>query len=62
MIEEQWIELLRNKSLFPLEATLRDGAGGERLSFKVTALERKKIDETLFKVPEGFHEIQPPPF
>ena len=62
LLEEKWIELLQNKSLFPLEAVLRDGRGGERLSFKVTAIERKKIDETLCKLPEGFHEIQPPNF
>ena len=62
LLEEQWIELLQNKSLFPLEAVLHDGRGGERLSFKVNSIERKKIDVTLFKVPEGFHEIQPPNF
>ena len=64
MLEEQWVELLRNKSLFPLEATLRSEPGGqERLSFKVSLIERKKIENgNLFSVPKDFYEIQPPQF
>ena len=64
MIEEQWVELLQKKSLFPLEATLRSEPGGqERLSFKVSHLDRKKIDPgELFSVPKDFYEIQAPQF
>jgi uncharacterized protein DUF4412 len=64
MLEEQWVELLQKKSLFPLEATLRmEHGGSERLSFKVDKIEKKKIDnDALFKVPENYYEIQPPPF
>lgn len=64
MLEEQWVELLQKKSLFPLEATLRSDPGGqERLSFKVSHIDRKKIDPgELFSVPKDFYEIQPPQF
>ena len=64
MIEEQWVEMLQKKSLFPLEATLRSEPGGqERLSFKVSRIDRMKIDHgDLFSVPKNFYEIQPPPF
>ena len=64
MIEEQWVELLQKKSLFPLEATLRSDPGGqERLSFKVSHIGRKKIEPVdLFSVPKDFYEIQPPQF
>ena len=64
LIEEQWVELLQKKSLFPLEATLRSEPGGqERLSFKVSHLDRKKIEPgDLFSVPKDFYEIQPPQF
>ncbi len=64
MIEEQWVELLQRKSLFPLEATLRSEPGGqERLSFKVSHIDRKKIDPgDLFSVPKDLYEILPPQF
>ena len=64
MIEEQWVELLQKKSLFPLEATLRMESGGpERFSFKVEKIQKKKIDNGgLFAVPKDFYEIQPPSF
>jgi hypothetical protein len=67
MLEEQWVELLQKKSLFPLEATLRMEHGGpERLSFKVDKIEKKKIDppeaEKLFQPPENYYEIQAPQF
>lgn len=62
MLEEQWVELLQKKSLFPLEATLRmDSGGPERLSFKVEKIEERKLDDGgLFAVPKDFYEIQPP--
>jgi hypothetical protein len=65
MLEEEWVELLQKKSLFPLEATLRMEHGSqERLSFKVEKLEKKKIDPATagFQPPENYYEIQPPPF
>lgn len=64
MLEEQWIELLQNKSLFPLEASLKmDPGGQERLSFKIDKIEKKKIDdEKLFQPPEKYIEIQAPQF
>ena len=67
MLEEQWIELLQKKSLFPLEATLRmEPNGPERLSFKVDTIERKHIAsseaEKLFAAPVKYFEIEPPHF
>ncbi|OAI42681.1 hypothetical protein AYO41_00675 [Verrucomicrobia bacterium SCGC AG-212-E04] len=62
MLEETWPELLRNQSLFPLEAILKMEPGGqERLSFKVDKIKVKKIeDEKLFAPPDNFLEIQAP--
>ena len=67
MLEETWPELLHNKGLFPLEATLKmDPGGQERLSFKVDKIESasrtgsKKIDDKLFQPPEKYIEIQAP--
>jgi hypothetical protein len=64
MLEETWPELLRNKSLFPLEATLRmEPNSQERLSFKMDKIDKKKIDdEKLFQPPEKYIEIQAPQF
>jgi hypothetical protein len=67
MLEETWPELLHNKNLFPLEATLKmDPGGQERLSFKVDKIESasrtgsKKIDDKLFQPPEKYIQIDAP--
>jgi hypothetical protein len=61
MIEETWPEKLREKSLFPIEATLKMEPGGqERLSFKVGKIDSAKadkIDPNLFQPPEKYIEI-----
>ena len=64
MLEEQWVELLQKKSLFPLEATLTmEPNGQERLSFKVDKIEKKRIDDAAaFSPPKDFYEIQAPQF
>lgn len=64
MLEETWPELLRERSLFPLEATLKMEPGSqERLSFKVEKIERKKIDDPkLFQPPENYIQIESPQF
>jgi hypothetical protein len=64
MLEEQWIEVLQNKSLFPMEVASRlEGTTQERLFFKVDKIEKKKIDnEKLFQPPEKYIEIQAQPF
>lgn len=70
MIEETWPELLRAKSLFPMEATLKmEPNGQERLSFKIDKIDSPsrtgggKIDnDKLFEAPEGYQEIQAPQF
>ena len=66
MLEETWPELVHNKNLFPLEATLKmDPGGQERLSFKIDKIEKsepdgRKIDAKLFQPPEKYIEIQAP--
>ena len=70
MIEETWPELLRNKSLFPVEAVLKMEPGGqERLSFKIDKIDSpsrtggSKIDnDALFAPPEKYVEINAPQF
>jgi hypothetical protein len=68
MIEETWPELLRRKSLFPLEAILLARPGGQaRLTFRVDKIERKKIEsepdwQKLFQPPDKYIEIQAPRF
>ena len=65
ILDEIWPELLRNRSLFPIEATLKmDLDGRERLSFKIDKIEADKrglkIDDKLFQPPEKYVEIQAP--
>jgi hypothetical protein len=64
ILEEQWIEVLQNKSLFPMEAASRlEGTNQERLFFKVDKIENKKIDNgALFKPPENYQQFQAPQF
>ena len=65
MIEEEWVGLLQKQSLFPLEASLSTEAGNEQFTFKVTAVERKKVDDAdgkRFAPPAGYLETSPPPF
>lgn len=62
--EEEWSHLLRRESLFPMEVRLcLSPSSEERILFKVEKIERKKIEDVgLFEVPDGFREIQAPPF
>ena len=62
MLEETWPDVLQEKSLFPLEVTLKLEPGGmQRLSFKVDKIEKQKIEnEKLFQPPEKYLEIQAP--
>jgi len=62
MLEEQWATLLRDKSLFPLQAALRmEGGGAAQFTFAVDKIDKKKIgDEKLFHPPEKYLEIQTP--
>ena len=64
MIEESWAKLLRDQSLFALEATLKmEAEGHERLSFKIDKIEKKKIaDDQLFQPPDKYLEIEVPGF
>lgn len=64
-LHESWPATLREKGLFPMLAILKDEDGEhEILRFEVTSFdpEKKPEDASLFKVPPGFHEIEPLPF
>lgn len=65
MIEEQWPELVKEKKLFPLLATLKFDNGAERYRFEVQSVTPEKLtagDEQLFQPPTNYFEIQPLPF
>jgi hypothetical protein len=65
MIEETWAELIRQRKLFPLLASLRFESGPERYRFEVQAVRRETIADPegrLFKPPTGYHETDPLPF
>jgi hypothetical protein len=65
MIGEIWPELVRQRKLFPLRATLRFESGSERYRFEVQAVHRETIADpegSLFGPPAGYHEIDPLPF
>jgi hypothetical protein len=61
-IEENWPELLRDKSLFPLEAIFLTQSGGQsRLTFRVDKIDRHKVeDNKLFEPPKNYIEIEAP--
>jgi hypothetical protein len=64
-IEEQWVELLKARKLFPLRVVLKLENGPERLRFEVTAIEPGKIDPldgAPFQPPPDYHELEPLPF
>ena len=65
MLEEQWGELVADKKLFPLVASLHYDNGAERLRFEVTSVSTTKIAETsakLFQPPADYNEVEPLPF
>jgi hypothetical protein len=65
MIEEQWVELVKAKNLFPLLAIAKFENGPERMRFEVKSIKPQKIEDPdglLFQPPPGYLEIQPLPF
>ena len=65
MMEERWGELLKEKKLFPLSATLKFESGPERLRFEVKSIKPEKItevDTAVFQPPPDYHEMRPLPF
>jgi hypothetical protein len=64
-IEEQWAELLTQRKLFPLFASMKFENGVERFRFEVKSITPQKVrdpDGALFLPPPGFHEVEPAPF
>ena len=65
LLEEQWPELVADRKLLPLVASLRYDNGAERYRFEVNSVKPEKIsdpDGKLFQPPKDYHEIQPLPF
>lgn len=64
MLEEEWAALLQKQNLFPLEAILLMQTQQQaRYTFKVDKIDNRKIeDDSLFKAPAEYFEIQAPPF
>jgi hypothetical protein len=75
MLEDQWGDLLKAKKLFPLLAVLKferspaqpgqqsQTAGPDRMRFEVKSITPEKItDESLFRPPPDYQEVQPVSF
>ena len=61
-IEDRWAELLRERKLFPLLATLKSDQGPERLRFEVKSITPEEVkDQSLFQTPPDYQEIPPLP-
>lgn len=65
LIEERWADLLKERKLFPLFASLKFDNGTERFRFEVKSITPEKIrdpDGALFQPPAPYHEVEPAPF
>lgn len=51
---KSWEKALQGKNLFPLRIVNKDKKGKETNRMEVTAIDKKKLDEALFTVPEGY--------
>ncbi|MBL9202204.1 MAG: DUF4412 domain-containing protein [Opitutaceae bacterium] len=51
---KSWEKALQGKNLFPLRIVNKDKKGNETNRMEATAIEKKKLDEALFTVPEGY--------
>jgi hypothetical protein len=54
---KSWEKALQGKNLFPLRIVNKDKKGNETNRMEVTAIEKKKLDEALFTVPEGYNKF-----
>ncbi|MDP3072814.1 MAG: DUF4412 domain-containing protein [Opitutaceae bacterium] len=52
-----WERALQGKSLFPLRIVSKDKKGKETHRMEVTAIEKKKLPESLFAVPAGYSKF-----
>jgi hypothetical protein len=52
-----WEKALQGKNLFPLRIVNKDKKGNETNRMEVVAIEKKKLEEALFTVPEGFNKF-----
>ena len=65
ILEERWSELMAERKLFPLLASVKLSSGLERYRFEVNSIHAAKLsekDEQGFQTPQDYFEIMPRPF
>ncbi|MBI4428140.1 MAG: DUF4412 domain-containing protein [Ignavibacteriales bacterium] len=55
-----WEEEIRAKGFFPLRTLTRNAEGKEEARMEVTKIEKKALDASLFKAPEGWQKMEMP--
>lgn len=56
----RWDEELQLRGLFPLKLTQQDSNGTDVYKFEVLKIQRKPVNEALFRIPEGYEKIDNP--
>jgi hypothetical protein len=57
-----WVQEIRSKGFFPLRAVTKNAEGKEESRMEVTKVEKKSLDASLFKAPEGWQKMEMPMF
>lgn len=52
-----WVRAFAGKELFPLRTVTKDKKGKETFRMEATAIEKGKLPDTLFAIPEGYSEF-----
>ncbi len=55
-----WEEEIRAKGFFPLRTLTKNSEGKEESRMEVTKIEKKQLDDSLFKAPEGWQKMDMP--
>ncbi|MBI3004999.1 MAG: DUF4412 domain-containing protein, partial [Ignavibacteriales bacterium] len=55
-----WEEEIRAKGFFPLRTVTKNAGGEEESRMEVTKIEKKNLDASLFKAPEGWQKMDVP--
>lgn len=56
----RWDEELKSRGLFPLKLAQQDINGTDMYKFEVLKIQRKTVNELLFRIPEGYEKIDKP--
>ena len=57
---EGWEDEIRSKGFFPLRTMTKNAEGKEESRMEVTKIEKKDLDASLFKAPEGWQKMDMP--